>query len=25
MQNGRFPYKISLRLKNVCYRVRWRR
>jgi len=20
-QNGRFPYKIALRLKKVCYRV----
>jgi len=24
-QNGRFPCKIVLRLKKVCYKVRWRR
>jgi len=24
-QNGRFPCKIALRLKKVCYKVRWRR
>jgi len=22
-QNGRFPYKIALRLKKVCYKVSW--